>query len=74
MKQRVPTDPPPRIGDEGLGPALAPRILARTGESANRPSDEQAITEPRKSFFRGIFVGIAIMVPIWGWLIIRFLL
>jgi hypothetical protein len=74
MKQRVPADPPPRIGDKGLGPAFAPRVLVRTGKSTDGPSDEHDSTAPGKSFFRGIVVGIAIMVPIWAWLIIRFLL
>ena len=73
MKQQAPVDPPPRIGDEALGSAFAPGVLVGTGEAVDGPIVDRTPTEPEKSFFRGVVVGLAIMVPIWAWLIIRFL-
>jgi hypothetical protein len=74
MKQQAPVDPPPRIGDEGLGSAFAPGFLLGTGEAAEGSIAEGASPEPEKSFFRGVVVGLAIMIPVWAWLLIRFLL
>jgi hypothetical protein len=73
MNQRTPADPPPFVEKKSVGSALAPGIYVKTGKSADGPTDERLSAEPRKSFFRGVVVGIAIMIPLWTWLIIRFL-
>jgi hypothetical protein len=39
------------------------------GDAASHSS--ATLPQPRKSFFRGVAVGIAIMIPIWAWLILR---
>jgi hypothetical protein len=73
MIERTPADPPSVGGDKGLTSAFAPRAYIRTGEPGVEQRSEQRRVEPSKSFFRGVAVGIAIMVPIWAWVIIRFL-
>jgi hypothetical protein len=44
--------------------------LARTAKAGARRDAEQPTIEPRRSFFRGVAVGLAIMIPIWTWLIL----
>ncbi len=73
MNQRTPADPPSAAAKTGLSSAFAPELYAATGESAAEREDELSYVEPRKSFFRGIAVGLAIMIPIWTWLILRLL-
>ena len=73
MNQRTPADPPSAVGKKGLSSAFAPELYVATGESAAERDNEQTYVEPRKSFFRGIAVGLAIMIPVWTWLIIRLL-
>jgi hypothetical protein len=74
MNQRTPADPPPAVGKKGLTSAFAPGIYVGAGEPSAEPSSGQAsVAPPRKSFFRGVAVGIAIMIPIWTWLIILLL-
>jgi hypothetical protein len=34
-------------------------------------SESAAQPEPPRSFFRGVAVGIAIMIPVWAWLLLR---
>jgi len=73
MNQRTPADPPPVAGKKGAISAFAPGVPVKTREPDAGPDTELPVVEPRKSFFRGVAVGIAIMIPIWAWLIIRFL-
>jgi hypothetical protein len=73
MNQRTPADPPPAVGKKGLSSAFAPDLYVRTGESPADLGADQSSAEPKRSFFRGIAVGLAIMIPIWTWLIIRLL-
>jgi len=77
MNQRTPADPTPLAEKEVLISAFAPRAYPKRaypkmGEPAAGPAIEQPAIEPRKSFFRGVAVGIGIMIPIWAWLILRF--
>jgi hypothetical protein len=72
MNQRTPADPTPLAEKEVLISAFAPRAYPKMGEPAAGPAIEQPAIEPRKSFFRGVAVGIGIMIPIWAWLILRF--
>jgi hypothetical protein len=71
MNQRTPADPPPAVGKKTLSSALAPGLYVRTGERPAELDNEQSFAEPKRSFFRGVAVGLAIMIPIWAWLIIR---
>jgi hypothetical protein len=73
MNQRTPPDPTPVAGKNGAISAFAPVVPAETRKPGAAPDTELPAVEPRKSFFRGVAVGIAIMIPIWAWLIIRFL-
>jgi hypothetical protein len=73
MNQRTPADPPPVVGKKGIGSAFAPGLYVRTGESPGELDHEHSSAEPKRSFFRGVAVGLAIMIPVWAWLIIRLL-
>ena len=73
MNPRTPASPPPVMGQERQGSGFAPAIHVRPDESTEASSAVLPSTEPRRSFARGVAVGIAIMIPIWVWLIIRFL-
>jgi len=73
MNQRTPADPPPAVGKKALSSAFAPELYVPTGDSSTDIDREESSVEPRRSFFRGIAVGLAIMIPIWTWLIIRLL-
>ena len=68
MNQRTPADPPP-VGGRRRS-VFAPVIYDRASRPANSLAREPAV-QPRKSFFRGVAVGLAIMIPVWTWLLIR---
>jgi hypothetical protein len=71
MNEPNPAEPPPAIGQKGLVSSFVAdgRIAPRAHITA--PGEELTSTKPRKSFFRGVAVGIAIMIPIWAWVILR---
>jgi hypothetical protein len=72
MNQRTPADPP--VGaKKGLASTCSQRLYVREGRPADELSQDQPHVEPKKSFFRGVAVGIAVMIPIWAWIIIRIL-
>jgi hypothetical protein len=70
MNERTPADPPPVVGKRSLTAAFVPGVSAKTAQSGAVRDAGQPSIEPRRSFFRGVAVGLAIMIPIWTWLII----
>ena len=72
MNQRTPADPPPVVGGKAVVTAFVPGAYGDARDATER-AIEQPNIEPRGSFFRGVAVGMAIMIPIWVWLAIRLL-
>ena len=74
MNNRTPAEPPPSvIRKKALSSAISPAFYVGTGEAVDARSDGKPFVEPQKSFFRGVAVGIAVMIPVWAWVIIRLL-
>ncbi len=70
MDHRNPADPPPVMGQQQSVMIPVPSVYIRTGETVDARPNEASI-RPRKSFFRGVAVGLAIMIPVWAWLLMR---
>ena len=68
MNQRTPADPPPVVGQRRS--VFSPAVYSRTSEPVDALASDSGVP-PRKSFFRGVAVGLAIMIPVWAWLLIR---
>ncbi len=68
MNERTPPEPQPAIDKRGAfsWSGLGPYVSV-----AEPPADiAQDSDEPKKSFFRGVAVGLAVMIPVWVWVIL----
>ncbi len=66
-----PVNPPSVVRQPFVPGALPSGTFAEQPLAGNGTSRSAVEPEPRKSFFRGVAVGLAIMIPLWIWLIIK---
>ena len=59
--------------------AFAPGGLAQTDAEAPtqseslRPAQADKRAKPRATFFRGVFIALAVAIPVWSWIILSIL-
>jgi hypothetical protein len=58
------------ITDDSVVYYLDPGISSNVGEGSAVAGQTEAPAEPRKSFARGVMVGLAVAVPVWALIII----
>jgi hypothetical protein len=70
MNEQTPTEPQPVVGKKGLIAAFAPGAFVRARGTRTDADTTPHPAEARTSFFRGVAVGLAIMIPLWVWLVL----
>lgn len=71
MDEHTPLEPQTVVSRQAPASLLEMDLRVRAPEP---PAEvEQRTAEPRKSFFRGVAVGIGIMIPMWVWLILQYM-
>jgi hypothetical protein len=68
MNERRPVEPHSVVGSKGPLSFTAGAARVTLPEAAAGIGQRSA--EPKKSFFRGVAVGLAVMIPLWLWLIL----